>query len=151
MSGTNNQSNVNIIVPVVCVLALAAVALVAFRKPILRKVKLILRSRSRADDDDLDDVSYSIAPGGVTYSLRSLGGYTAETVLSGYSLFLLFCPSRAQFMLSYTCSTALSYFLWLFFQADRVTNEVLIAKAAVCSIIFLNYFYDIITALTGTV
>ena len=28
-----------------------------------------------------DNVSYSIAPGGVTYSLESLGGYTAETVL----------------------------------------------------------------------
>ena len=30
-----------------------------------------------------DNVSYSIVPGGVTYSLESLGGYTTETVLSG--------------------------------------------------------------------
>ena len=123
LSGTNNQNNVNVIVPVVCVFALAAVALVAFRKTILRKVKLVLRSRSRADDDDLDDVSYSIAPGGVTYSLGSLGGYTAETVLSGYSLFLSFCPSRAQFMLKLLAVHYYSNFSASFCQVDRVTND----------------------------
>ena len=83
LTGTNNQTDFKVIVSVLGVLTLAVGALIAFRKPILRKVKRALGSRSRADGDDLDDVSYSIAPGEVTYSLGSLGGYTAETVLSG--------------------------------------------------------------------
>ena len=32
-----------------------------------------------------DKVSYSIAPGSMKYCLESLAGYTAETVLSGFS------------------------------------------------------------------
>ena len=32
-----------------------------------------------------DNVSSSIAPGGVKYCLESLAGYTNETVLSGFS------------------------------------------------------------------
>ena len=35
-----------------------------------------------------DNVSYSIAPGGVKYCLESLAGYTAETVISVFSSIL---------------------------------------------------------------
>ena len=89
VSDTNEKNNINVIVPVVCVLALAIVAGIAFRKPIVRKVKLIMRSRSQQGDDYLDDVSYSIAAGDEGYSLGSLGGYTAETVLSGKTKMLI--------------------------------------------------------------
>ena len=87
LTSDNGGNDVTIIVSVLCVLTISVVALVVFRKPLLRKAKLIqwpgLRTDHNLSDGDRDNVSYSIAPGGVTYSLESLGGYTAETVLSG--------------------------------------------------------------------
>lgn len=90
MTQIDNGSDVKVIAPVLCTLTLMIVALIAFRKQLAVKIKIILRSRSRSDDDssdasdvDHDGVLHSVESAGVTYSLRSLGGYTAETVLSG--------------------------------------------------------------------
>ena len=90
LTNKDSGSDVSAIVATLCILSVFIIAAVVLRKPLIRKLKKFkqkLRSRSRHNDDmsdgDGDAISYSIAPGGVTYSLESLGGYTAETVLSG--------------------------------------------------------------------
>ena len=92
---TSNQKANNLIVAIVVMVVLTAsiVPFMVFRKRLLRKAKRLFRpsmpvhTDDDLSDDDRDNVSYSIAPGGVTYSLESLGGYTAETVLSGNSMY----------------------------------------------------------------